>query len=65
LKESKEKQMRKSQNQQAKVKLIDDTLHIIYIKVPGKWHKGMRNAFEKINGRAITTPEGWRIHLKI
>ena len=52
-------------HQQAKVKLVGDTLHLIYIKVPGKWCEGMRKAFERINARAISTPEGWRIHLEI
>lgn len=52
-------------HQQARVKLIGNTLHIIYIKVPGKWREGMREAFERINARGITTPEGWRIHLEI
>jgi hypothetical protein len=47
------------------VKLIGDTLHSIYIKVPGKWRKAMRQAFERINARAFTTPEGWRIHLEL
>jgi hypothetical protein len=28
--------------QQARVKLIGKTLHVIYIKVPGKWREGMR-----------------------
>ena len=51
--------------QQAKVKLIGDTLHLIYIKVPRKWREGMRKAFERINKRAITTPEGRRIHLEL
>jgi hypothetical protein len=51
--------------QQAKVKLIGDTLHSIYIKVPGKWRKAMRQAFERINARAFTTPEGWRNHLEL
>lgn len=51
--------------QQARVKLIGNMLHIIYIKVPGKWREGMRKAFERINARGITTPEGWRIRLEI
>lgn len=51
--------------QQAHVKLIGNTLHITYLKVPGKWRGGMSKAFESINERAITTPEGWRIHLEI
>jgi hypothetical protein len=51
--------------QQAKVKLIGDTLHSISIKVLGKWHKDLRQAFERINARAFTTPEGGRIHLEL
>ncbi len=51
--------------QQAHVKLIGNTLHITYLKVPGKWRDGMRKAFESMNERAITTPEGWEIHLEI
>jgi hypothetical protein len=51
--------------QQAKVKRIGDTLHSIYIKVPGKRREDMRHAFERINARAFTTPEEWRIHLEI
>lgn len=51
--------------QQARVKLIRNTLQIIYIKVPGKWREGMTKAFERINTRGITTPEGWRIRLEI
>lgn len=51
--------------QQARVKLIGNTLHVIYIKVPGKWREDMREAFERINERGIITPEGWRIHLEI
>jgi hypothetical protein len=51
--------------QQARVKLIGKTLHVIYIKVPGKWREGMRKAFEGINACGITTPEGWRIRLEI
>ncbi len=51
--------------QQARVKLIGNTLHVIYIKVPGKWREGMRKAFERINARGSTTPEGWKIHLEI
>ena len=51
--------------QQARVKPVGNTLHVIYIKVPGKWRDDMRKAFERINARGITTPEGWRIHLEI
>jgi hypothetical protein len=42
--------------QQAHVTLIGNTLHITYLKVPGKWRDGMRKAFERINERDITTP---------
>jgi len=51
--------------QQAKVKLIDDVLYIMYEKVPNKWHGSMKEAFEKINRRSYTTREGWRIQLEI
>jgi hypothetical protein len=33
--------------------------------VPGKWREDMRRAFERINARAFTTPEEWRIHLEL
>ncbi|MCD6456094.1 MAG: hypothetical protein J7K81_04825 [Methanophagales archaeon] len=51
--------------QQAKVKLIDDVLYIMYEKVPNRWHDGMKEAFKKINSRGYTTREGWRIQLEI
>jgi hypothetical protein len=51
--------------QQARVKLIGNTLHVIYLKVPGKWREDIRKALERINARGITTPEDWRIHLEI
>ncbi len=51
--------------QQAKVKLIDDVLYIMYEKVPNRWHNGMKEAFKKINGKGYTTKEGWRIQLEI
>jgi len=51
--------------QQAKVKLIDDVLYIMYEKVPNRWHNGMKEAFKKINERGYTTKEGWKIRLEI
>jgi hypothetical protein len=36
-----------------------------YLKVPGKWRKDMKRAFERINARAFTTPEGLRLHPEI
>lgn len=51
--------------QQAKVKLIDDVLYIMYEKVPNRWHNGMEKAFKKINEKGYTTKEGWRIQLEI
>ena len=62
--EEKEKEIERL-GKQAKVKLIDDVLYIMYEKVPNRWHDGMKEAFEKMNSRGYTTKEGWRIQLEI
>ena len=40
------------------MKLIGNTLHVIYIKVPGKWRENMREAFERINARGLHPKAG-------